>query len=217
MVPKHLSQQPAIIRPVQQGLALARAASPVAGLAGATELSDMAANGLPAANLSLVLVEHAAALVVAAIPLEPATRIVGMYPASRPPDTERLASIYTEPVEGRISVILRQARLGEPAFGEFVAAISHVLAAEDSERQHLGRCQVWSEIGMEVATGGRDKNVSVALLHTVVHVDTPRLHRGPFAAAVARLRRQMAKLRAAAKLTQTKYGTSSQAAAALSG
>ena len=80
----------------------------IAGLAVASKLGDMAANGLPAADLSLVLARHAAALIVAAVPLEPAARIVGVYPAFGPPDAERLAGVDAEPVERRISLLLRQ-------------------------------------------------------------------------------------------------------------
>ncbi len=58
--------------------------------------------------------------------------------------------------------------------------------------------------GVEVAPCGCDQDVTGALLHPVVHFDPPWLHRAPFAALVAGLRRQMAKLRADAKLTQAK-------------
>ena len=203
-MPTLLSKRSTVIRPVQQGLTLARAASSITRLAGAAKLADMAAYCLPAADLSLVLAEHATALVVAAVPLEPAARIVGMYPTLGPPDAERLAGIHTEPVERWIFVPRRQARFGEPGLGEFVTAIGHVLTAENPECQHLRRRQVWPEIGMEVTPGGRDQRIPVALLDPVLDIDPPRLHRAPFAAVFARMRRQMEKLRADAKLSQAK-------------
>jgi hypothetical protein len=48
-------QQSTVVRPVQQGLALARAAPDITGLARAAKLRDMTADGLPAADLPLVL------------------------------------------------------------------------------------------------------------------------------------------------------------------
>ena len=75
------SDLPAIIGPVQQRLSLSRAAALIARLAIASDLCDVAANCLPASDLPGVLFRHAPAHVVAAIPLKPAARIVGMNPA----------------------------------------------------------------------------------------------------------------------------------------
>ena len=86
---------------MQQRLALARAAMAIARLAIPFHLRDVAGDLLPALDLAgIVLVP--AAHPVAAIPLEPATRIVGMNPAHLPPDDERLGGVNAEEIERRI-------------------------------------------------------------------------------------------------------------------
>ncbi|POH29861.1 hypothetical protein ATY30_14220 [Sinorhizobium americanum] len=84
---------------MQQSLALTRPAPAIPRLASPTKLSDMAANSSPTDDLSLVLARHATTLMVSAVPLEPATRIVGMYPSLGSPDAERLAGVDTEAVK----------------------------------------------------------------------------------------------------------------------
>src|SRR5262245_34892064 len=76
-----LSDFSAVVGPVQQRLALALATGEIAGLAMLLHLAHVAADRLPASDLALVLLRHAAAHVVAAVPLEPAARIVAMDPA----------------------------------------------------------------------------------------------------------------------------------------
>ena len=65
----------------------------VAGLAIALDLADMAAHCFPALDLAGVLVGDAAAHVVAAIPLEPAARIVAEDPALLAPLRQWLAGV----------------------------------------------------------------------------------------------------------------------------
>src|SRR6185369_3118439 len=83
---------PRVIRPVQQGLALAWPAGQVAGAAVGLDLGEVAADGVPAFDLAVV-VEAAAAEVVAAVPLEPAARVLGVDPALLPPDRQRLRGV----------------------------------------------------------------------------------------------------------------------------
>src|SRR5688572_27696888 len=73
--------RPAVIRPVEQGLALAWAAPNVARLAMTPELRGMASHRLPPPDLAAVLVRQTAPPEVAAVPLEPAAWIVRMDPA----------------------------------------------------------------------------------------------------------------------------------------
>ena len=65
-------------------------------LAVSFDLVDVAPNSLPPLDLPRVLVRHAATNVVAAVPLEPAARIVRMNPALAAPDRQRLAGIDAE-------------------------------------------------------------------------------------------------------------------------
>ena len=69
-----------IISPVQQRLALPAPAVLVTGRAVLLDLGDMACHGQPAFDLAFVVCT-APAHVVAAIPLEPTARIIGMDPA----------------------------------------------------------------------------------------------------------------------------------------
>src|SRR5215813_4820436 len=136
---------------MQQRLALALAAQQVARLAVALNLPHVAADRLPATDLAAVLVRHAAAHVVAAVPLEPAARIVVVDPALAPPLRQRLARVDAEEVECAVALTGRELRADEPALGEFPAAVGHVLAAEDPEAEHLARRELRLELGIEVA------------------------------------------------------------------
>ena len=74
---------------MQQGLPLALAATQVAERAVLSYLSDVTLHGLPAGDLAPVFVGHPPAQVVAAVPLEPASRVVRMYPSASLPLGER--------------------------------------------------------------------------------------------------------------------------------
>src|SRR5262249_10060973 len=118
---------------MQQRLALALAAQQVARLAVALKLPHVATNRLPATDLAAVLLRHAAAHVVATVPLEPAARIVAMDPALPSPFRQRLARIDAEEVEPAVALTVGELGADEPAFGKLLAAVGHVLAAEHAE------------------------------------------------------------------------------------
>ena len=88
---------------MQQGLALASAAKQIAALAVLLYLPHMTAYGLPPLDLPRVLIWHAAAHIIATVPLEPATRIIRMDPALPAPHRKRLTGVDTEIVEGAVS------------------------------------------------------------------------------------------------------------------
>src|SRR4029450_12592486 len=102
----------------------------------------MAADRIPALDLPVVLVGQAATHVIAAIPLEPAARIVRMNPAFAFPFRQRLARLPPEKIAGPIAATRRQLRAGKPAPGKFAPAVGHLLAAEHAEPEHLGRSQL---------------------------------------------------------------------------
>jgi len=79
-------------------LTLTRPAHQVARLAVLLDLRDVPPDRFPALDLAGVLLRHSAAHVVAAVPPEPAARIVGMNPAFITPDGDKLASVNTEVV-----------------------------------------------------------------------------------------------------------------------
>src|SRR5690349_6031878 len=115
---------------MQERLALPRAAGQVARLAVPLDLPDMPAYGLPSPDLAPVFGRHAAAHVVAAIPLEPAARIIGVKPSLAAPDRQRLTGVDAEEIERAVAPVGRELRAREPALGKFLAGIRHVLAAE---------------------------------------------------------------------------------------
>ncbi len=98
-----LLNSPAVIRPVQERLALAPSARQVPRLAICPDLRDVALHRLPATDLAGVLLGHPPAQVIAAISLEPAARIVWMYPALSSPFRQGLAGIHTEIVQGAVA------------------------------------------------------------------------------------------------------------------
>ena len=111
----------AVIGPVQQRLPLAAAAEQVAGLAMFLHLAHVPADRLPAFDLPPVFVRHTAAHVVAAVPLKPAARIVGMDPAFALPFRQGLAGIYAEEIAVDIVATRRQLCVCEPGFSEIRA------------------------------------------------------------------------------------------------
>ena len=79
------SDLPRIIRPVEQCLPLPGAAGQIAGAAVSLELGNVPPDGSPSFDLSFV-VGAAPSHEVAAVPLEPAARVLMIDPAFRPPD-----------------------------------------------------------------------------------------------------------------------------------
>src|SRR6188508_2245610 len=123
----HISNRPAVIGPVKQRLALARAAEHVTGLAVFPDLPDVAADRFPASNLARIFLRRAAAHVIAAIPLKPAARIVLVDPALATPFGERLARIDAETVQRLVTPFRCEFRAREPALGKLLSAVGHVL------------------------------------------------------------------------------------------
>src|SRR5690348_6270338 len=99
---------------MQKRLALARPTEQIAALAIALDLAHMPADGAPAADLPAILLGQAATHVITAIPLEPATRILGMDPALAPPLAQLLAGVDTEIIELGIAFSLGEFGAGEP-------------------------------------------------------------------------------------------------------
>src|SRR5262249_34658406 len=115
------------------------------------DLPHVSADRLPALDLPFVLIRKASAHVVAAVPLKPATRIVGMDPALTLPFRQRLAGVDTEEIACAIVSARRKLCTGEPAFGKLAAAIGHVLAAENPEPEHVCRRELRLEFWIEAA------------------------------------------------------------------
>ena|SRR4249920_2851004 len=97
--PSFSSQFSAVVGPMQERLALPPATPQIAGLARKLKLTDVTADCLPTFDLTTVFVGHSSPHVVAAVPLEPAARIVRMYPSLPAPFGERLTGFDAEVVE----------------------------------------------------------------------------------------------------------------------
>ncbi len=175
------SNFPRIVGPVEQRLSLLGAAGEVAGAAVFLNLGEMAANGPPAADLPLV-VRTAAAQIVAAVPLKPAPRIIGVYPTLGPPHGQRLRGVDPKEIQIRIVPVRAELGLLKPILRKLFAAIGHVLPAKHAEPQHLLGCKLGTEFGMKVSARRRGQNVNVAPLHQVMHFDA-RKSRGMRSAA----------------------------------
>ena len=125
----------AVIGPMQQRLALpGRQKRPP--LAIALDLPDVPAHRLPALDLPPVLLRHAAPEIIAAIPLEPAARIIGMKPAFVAPDRSGWLASTPKKLSEQ-SRCSGQAWRQQTSLRETLARIGHVLAAEHAEPQHL--------------------------------------------------------------------------------
>src|SRR6185437_4067701 len=122
------SNRAAVVGPMQQSLALPRPAKNIAALAVTLDLPQVPAHRLPPLDLAQVLVLHAAAHIIAAIPLEPAARVVGVNPTLLAPNGQRLARVDAEEVERSIAAVRRKLSAGEPAFGKLVSRVGQVLA-----------------------------------------------------------------------------------------
>src|SRR4051812_7788548 len=166
-----LSDLAAVISPMQERLPLPRAAGQVSRLAVPLDLPDMPADGFPSLDLPPVFGRHAAAHIVAAIPLEPAARIIGVKPSLATPDRERLAGVDAEEIERAVAPARREPGAREPALGKLLPGIRHVLAAEHAEAEHLLRRELRLELRIEIAADRRRSHVAEPLLHLVVHND----------------------------------------------
>src|SRR5579883_321719 len=127
----------AVISPMQQGLPLASPTRQITRFAMLFDLRYVSLNRFPAFDLPRIFFGHAPAHVVAAVPLEPAARIVRMNPSLFSPYRERLASVNAEIIQRAVPARRRDFCARKPARGKFRAAIGHVLAAKYPEGKHL--------------------------------------------------------------------------------
>ena len=99
------SNRPAVVGPMQKRLPLPLPAGEVARLAMALNLAHVAAHRLPAFDLPGILARDTAAHIIAAVPLKPAARVVGINPSLLAPDRQRLAGIDTKIIQRAIAVL----------------------------------------------------------------------------------------------------------------
>ncbi len=147
---------------MQQGLSLFAAAGELAGFAVLLDLGEVTLHGFPTFDLALVFLGSSAAEIVAAVPLEPAARVLGMDPAFLLPVLQGHGGLDAEEV-GFLHV-------REPLLGEFVRLVRYVGSVEDAEFQHFFGSEVRFEFGVEVFAGGALQKVE-AFLEGIVDSD----------------------------------------------
>jgi hypothetical protein len=172
-----LSDPAAVVGPLEQGLSLLRPTADVTLAAMPAYLGYVPSHGLPSSDLPLVI-GAAPAHVIPAVPLKPSPRIFVVDPALLDPVSQRLGSADFEVVETRVMILRRELRMREPGWGKLRLAICHVLAAKDTEREHLLRGQVRSESRMKASADGLCSGVTIALLHQIVDHDLDRFRSG---------------------------------------
>src|SRR5262245_43555893 len=161
---------------MQQRLPLAASAEEVARLTILLHLPHMTADCFPALDLPAIFVTHTPAHVIAAVPLEPSTRIVRMDPAFALPFRQRLTRIHAEKIARTIAAARRKPGGGEPAFRKFPATVGHVFAAKYNKFKQLRRRQLRLEFRIEATPDRCAQYVAIALLHPVGDNDRPLAH-----------------------------------------
>ena len=128
-----------IICPLQQRLTLPGAAILVAEAAVLLHLRNMSSKCMPTLDLPIV-VRTTPPHIISAIPLKPAARIFMIDPSLLLPVSERLGRAHAEVVQSRIVAFGTESGVNEPAGGEFILAVRHVLPAKNAKLKHLFRC-----------------------------------------------------------------------------
>jgi hypothetical protein len=152
---------------MQNGLPLSWPAFEIAFFAVLANLSDMPLYRLPSFDLPLVITA-ASAHIVSAVPLEPSSGVILVYPALLYPVGQRLRGIYTEKVQLGIVELVAEFYLLEPFFRKLFFAVRHILAAEDTQLQHLLWGKFRLKLSIEVSACRLRQIVNVTFLHQVI-------------------------------------------------
>lgn len=160
---------------MQQGLSLPRPAVQRPRGTVVTYLRNVPADGPPALDLPFI-VRTAAAKIIAAVPLEPSTRVFFVEPSLLSPNRERLGCIDAKEIQLRVMTLGAQLCPIEPACRKFIATIGHISAAENSQLKHLFRREFRSEVRVKIPSRGRGQRISIVLLHFIVDLYPAFLH-----------------------------------------
>ena len=104
------SNLPAVVRPVEHRLPLPPPALEIAWLAVLPNRRDVAGDRPPSPDLTRI-VRRPAAHVIAAVPLEPAARVLRTNPALAAPRGERLRGVHAEVVEASVVMLGAELRM----------------------------------------------------------------------------------------------------------
>src|SRR5687768_14374362 len=136
---------------MQQRLSLFGAAFRLTWRTVLSDLRDVTPYRTPAFDLALVI-RTTTSHVVAAVPLKPTARICVIDPPFHFPVRERFRGTDAEIVQLPILSIRTQLRAEKPRRRELTGAVSHILAGEDAQHQHLAWRQFGFEFRMEVSS-----------------------------------------------------------------
>lgn len=137
------------MRPLQQGLSLAGSAKKVTWVTIGADLTRVSRKAPPALDLRSINIRNAAAQIVTAIPLKPATRIGPDDPAFGLPFRQALTAFDPEEVQRRIGSC-GQLRVGKPLWRKLIRTVRIILALKHSHLKHflrrIGRRKIAREI-----------------------------------------------------------------------
>lgn len=140
------------------------------------QLHDVSFNCTPTFDLTDII-RATPSRIVAAIPLKPAARIIGVNPPSLTPDRQRLRCIHSEVVERSQTSMRRELRALEPTRWKLLLAISQVFSAKHSQLKHLFRRKFRLEFRTESATDRFRAPINIARLHSIIYFHANCFHR----------------------------------------
>lgn len=133
-------------------------------------LRDMPPNGSPPADLALVI-RAASPQAVAAVPLEPTSRVLRVNPIFRTPNGKRLRRIDTIEIQFGIMAFWAEFGIFKPIGRILRSAIGHVFAAENAKLKHFLWRKLGTKVRMEILAHGLCQQVNITLLHQVINFD----------------------------------------------
>ena len=157
----------AVVGPLEECLALSSSAGGVAFATVFAQLADVPFHCFPTCYLSFVLGREASSHKIAAIPLEPAARVVGINPSLFAPDGKRLACADFEIIKGRVVSPRAEFCVLKPIRGKLVSAVGHILSAEDTEAKHLLGGELGLKVRGKISAGRGCEFVTIIALHFV--------------------------------------------------
>jgi hypothetical protein len=108
-----------------------------------------------------LICRRAATHIVAAVPLKPTAWIVRVNPSVLAPGGQGLARMDAKVIERTVAAGVSELRPREPTIGELAPNISHVLAVEHTELQHLFGRQPWMELRIKVSASSLNKLIAI--------------------------------------------------------
>jgi hypothetical protein len=158
----------AVISPMQKRLPLFGAAIKISLYAVVPNSGPMPPKRPPAPDLAPVVLMPASHI-ISAIPLEPSSRIIRMYPAFFSPDRQGLAGVNFKKIQRRIAP--RRAELGVfiPSAGELPPAIGHILPPKHPKLQHFFRRQFGPKAAIKIPARFFSQVIAVILLHFIIN------------------------------------------------